>query len=54
MLGGLVLSPQYALAQAGGSSDKVQIERIIETFRAAIANKDEEAFLRLFLKEDIT
>lgn len=54
MLGGLVLSPQYALAQAGGSSDKGQIERIIETFRAAIANKDEEAFLRLFLKEDIT
>ena len=54
MLGGLAASPQYAVAQAADSNDKAQIERIIETFRAAIVNKDEEAFLRLFLKEDIT
>lgn len=54
MLGGLAVSPQYAVAQAPDSKDKAQIERVIETFRAAIVNKDEEAFLRLFLKEDIT
>jgi hypothetical protein len=54
MLGGLSLSPQYALAQAPDSKDKAQIERVIESFRAAIAKKDEEAFLRLFLREDIT
>jgi ketosteroid isomerase-like protein len=54
MLGGLALPPQYAAAQAADGGDKAHIERVIETFRAAIVNKDEEAFLRLFLKEDIT
>lgn len=54
MLGGMAVAPQYALAQAADSNDKAQIERVIETFRAAIVNKDEESFLRLFLKEDIT
>lgn len=54
MIGGLAVSPQYAVAQAADSSDKAQIERVVAFFRAAIANKDEEAFLRLFLKEDIT
>lgn len=54
MLGGVATLPQYAVAQTADGSDKVQIERVIETFRAAIVNKDEEAFLRLFLKEDIT
>ncbi len=51
---GFAVSPQYAIAQAPDSKDKAQIEGIIETFRAAIVNKDEEAFLRLFLREDIT
>jgi ketosteroid isomerase-like protein len=54
MLSGLAVSPQYAVAQAADSNDKAHIERVIETFRAAIVNKDEDAFLRLFLKEDIT
>jgi len=54
LLGGVATSPQYAVAQTADGSDKVQIERVIETFRAALVNKDEEAFLRLFLKEDIT
>lgn len=54
MLGGLAVWPQYAAAQAADGSDKAQIERVIETFRAAIVNRDEEEFLRLFLKEDIT
>ena len=53
MLGGMVFLPQYAVAQAPDSKDKAQIERVIETFRTAIVNKDEEAFLKLFLKEDI-
>jgi ketosteroid isomerase-like protein len=42
------------MAQTPDRNDKAQIERVIETFRAAIVNKDEEAFLRLFVKEDIT
>ncbi len=54
MLGGLASSSHYAVAQTADGSDKVQIERVIATFRAAIVNKDEEAFLRLFLKDDIT
>lgn len=54
MLGGLAVSPQYAVAQAPDNNDRVQIERVVDAFRAAIVNKDEEAFLRLFLKEDIT
>lgn len=54
MVAGLTVSPNHAVAQASGSNDKAQIESVIETFRAAILNKDEEAFLRLFLKEDIT
>lgn len=54
MLGGLAVSPHYAVAQAPDSKDKAHIERVIENFRAAIINKDEEAFMKLFLKEDIT
>ena len=54
VLGALAVSPQYASAEALDSKDKAQIERLIESFRAAIVSKDEESFLRLFLKEDIT
>lgn len=48
----LLLAPQQALAQE--SDSKQQIERVIETFRTAIINKDKDAFLKLFLKEGIT
>jgi ketosteroid isomerase-like protein len=52
MLGGLTVFPHYAVAQAADS--KPQIERVIENFRSAIVNKDEEAFVKLFVKEDVT
>lgn len=52
MLGGLTASSHDALAQPADS--KTQIEQVIETFRMSIINKDEETFLKLFLKEDIT
>ncbi len=48
----LVLSPQRVFAQ--NTEDKAQIEKIIESFRTSIVNKDEDGFLKLFLKEDIT
>jgi ketosteroid isomerase-like protein len=51
-LGGLAMSPHYAVAQTADS--KAHIEQVIESFRSAIANKDEEAFLKLFMKEDVT
>lgn len=52
MLCGSAFSPRYAMAQAADS--KAQIERVIENFRSSIVNKDEEAFLKLFMKEDVT
>ena len=52
ILGVTAVSPYHAMAQTADS--KAQIERVVETFRAAIINKDEEAFLKLFLNEDIT
>ncbi|QJD99065.1 hypothetical protein HH212_02630 [Massilia forsythiae] len=52
ILGGLAISPRHAVAQAADS--KAQIEHVIENFRSAIVNKDEEAFLNLFMKEDVT
>lgn len=52
MLGGSTVLPHYAFAQPADS--KAQIEQVVKTFRTAIINKDEEAFLKLFLKEDIT
>lgn len=54
MSGGLAVLPQLAAAQVPDSKDRVQIEQVVETFRTAIVNKDEEAFLKLFLKEDVT
>lgn len=42
----------YAMAQTANS--KAHIEQVIESFRSAIANKDEEAFPKLFMKEDVT
>lgn len=52
MLGGLTILPHYASAQPADS--KAEIEQVVEIFRTAIINKDEETFLKLFLKEDIT
>lgn len=52
MLVGLLTLPHHASAQ--DTDNKAQIAVVVETFRTAIINKDEEAFLKLFLKEDIT
>lgn len=54
ILGGLAVSAQYAEAQVSDHKAPLQIEQVVEAFLSAIAKKDEEAFLRLFLKEDIT
>ena len=48
----LLSAPQPALAQ--DAPGKQEIERVIETFRKAIIDKDQDTFLKLFLKEDIT
>ena len=48
----LTLTPKYAFADI--ATDKVQIEQVLDTFRTSIIKKDKEAFLRLFLKDDIT
>jgi ketosteroid isomerase-like protein len=45
-------APQYAAAQ--NVHGEAQIKQVIETFRSAIINKDKDAFLKLFLKDDIT
>lgn len=52
MLVVLAALPYYALAQ--DTDSKTQIAQVVETFRTAIINKDEETFLKLFLKVDIT
>lgn len=52
MLGMFSLAPLPVAAQ-GADSNKA-INEVIETFRTAIINKDRDAFLKLFLKDDIT
>lgn len=52
MLGMLSLAPLPVAAQ-GADSNKA-INEVIETFRTAIINKDRDAFLKLFFKDDIT
>lgn len=52
MLGMLALAPLPAAAQGADSNNA--IHEVIETFRTAIINKDKDAFLKLFLKDDIT
>ena len=47
-----IMSPQHVYAQ--NTEGKAQIEKVIENFRIAIASKDEDGFMKLFLKEDIT
>lgn len=47
-----VLAPQAVFAQ--DAKDRQQIEQVIERFRTAIIDKDKDAFMALFLKEDIT
>lgn len=48
----LLSAPQPAFAQ--DAAGKQEIEHVIETFRKAIIDKDQDTFLKLFLKEDIT
>src|SRR5438067_3255277 len=51
---GLCLStPGQASAQEPAKG-RQQIESVIETFRTAIIRKDKDAFMKLFLKADIT
>jgi hypothetical protein len=45
--------PRQAFAEDTARS-KQQIESVIETLRTAIIKKDKDAFLKLFLKDDIT
>ena len=45
--------PQAALAEDPADSRK-RIEAIVQAFGKAIAEKDKEGFMRLFLREDIT
>jgi len=52
-LGLLMSAPQYAGAH-NPAADKQQIEAIVESFRMAIINKDQDSFMKLFLHEDIT
>ena len=47
----LLFAPESAFAQ--DAADKQQIERGIATFRTAIIDKDKDAFLKLFLNENI-
>lgn len=44
--------PHAAVAQQSANG-KQEIERVIETFRTAIIDKDKDAFLKLLLREDI-
>lgn len=48
----LLSAPQSSFAQ--DPAGKQEIERVIESFRKAIIDKDQDSFLKLFLKEDIT
>lgn len=48
----LLSAPQTAFAQ--DPVGKQEIERVIDIFRKAILDKDQDSFLKLFLKEDIT
>jgi ketosteroid isomerase-like protein len=52
---GMAALPHAAMAQQSQSSanGKQDIERVIETFRTSIINKDKDAFLKLLLREDI-
>jgi hypothetical protein len=51
---GLFLAaPQMARAEDPAYS-RPQIEAVVESFRTSLIKKDKEAFLRLFLKEDVT
>jgi hypothetical protein len=53
---GMAALPHAAMAQQSqpSANGKQEIERVIETFRTSLINKDKDAFMKLFLKEDIT
>lgn len=52
-LGLLATLPQPALAENPAES-RQKIEAVVKAFGKALAEKDKEGFLRLFLREDIT
>jgi len=51
---GLVLAAPHAARAEDPAASRQQIEAVIETFRSAIVKKDKDAFLKLFLKPDVT
>ena len=51
---GLSLSAPHMARAEGPADSRKQIEAVVETFRASLIKKDKEAFLQLFMKEDIT
>jgi len=51
---GLFLSAQHMARAEDPAHGRQQIEAVVETFRTALIEKDKDAFLRLFVKEDIT
>jgi ketosteroid isomerase-like protein len=51
---GLGLAAAQAARAEEPAVSRTQIEGVIESFRSAIVRKDKDAFLKLFLKPDIT
>jgi len=49
----LFLSAPHMARAEDPAHSRHQIEAVVETFRTALIKKDKEAFLRLFVKEDI-
>lgn len=50
---GLFLSAPHMARAEDPAQGRKQIEAVVETFRTSLIKKDEEAFMKLFLKEDI-
>lgn len=50
----LVVTSVFPAHAETPAQSRQAIEGVVEQFRAAIANKDKEGFMRLFLREDIT
>ncbi|MFC5547471.1 hypothetical protein [Massilia aerilata] len=51
---GLLLAAPHMARAEGPADSRQQIEAVVESFRSALVKKDKEAFLQLFMKEDIT
>ncbi|WP_313706377.1 hypothetical protein [Massilia sp.] len=50
----LFLSSSVTAHAETPAQSRQQVERVVEKFRMAIANKDKDSFMKLFLREDIT